>query len=135
MTMKIVVAQLIMPCYTQHVSNTDKVHQMLTLINATDDEYAIVKTYACDLAVITSGDGIWGCEAGRAICVSEIAVSQYKDDDGELEDYLMIDVKHDSTWDIYTDKGFEAAISAALGYPVFFTEQGMQEDGVASMET
>ena len=108
---------------------------MLTLINATDDEHAIVKTYACDLAVTTSGDGIWGCEAGRAIRVNEISVSQYKDEDGELEDYLMIYVKHDSTWDIYTDKGFETAISAALGYPVFFTEQGMQEDGVASMET
>ena len=133
--MKIVVAQLIMPCYTQHISNTDKVHKMLTLINATDDEHAIVKTYACDLAVTTAGDGIWGCEAGRAIRVSEIAVSQYKDDNGELEDYSMIYVKHDSTWDIYTDSAFEAAISAALGYRVGFTEQGMQEDGVASMET
>lgn len=108
---------------------------MLTLINTADDEYTTVETYACDFTVTTAGDGLWGCEAGRAVRVSEISVSQYKDDDGELEDYLMIYVKHDSTWEIYSDKGFEAAISAALGYRVGFTEQGMQEDGVASMET
>ena len=36
---------------------------------------------------------------------------------------------------MYTDSGFEEAISAKLGEQVMFTEQGMQEDGVASMET
>ena len=41
---------------------------------------------------------------------------------------------HDSTWDIYTDYGFAAAISKALGYEVRFTEQGMQDDYCASME-
>jgi hypothetical protein len=46
----------------------------------------------------------------------------------------MVDVEHDTTWDIYTDSGFEAAISAALGFDVGFTEQGMQDDGYASME-
>jgi hypothetical protein len=43
-------------------------------------------------------------------------------------------VEHDTAWEIYTDTGFEAAISAKLGYAVEFTEQGMQEDGVASLE-
>ena len=46
----------------------------------------------------------------------------------------MIDVAHDTTWDIYTDSGFESAISKVLGYDVTFTEQGMQQDNYASME-
>jgi hypothetical protein len=46
----------------------------------------------------------------------------------------MVNVTHDSTWDIYTDSAFEAAISEALGFTVGFTEQGMQEDEFASME-
>ena len=36
---------------------------------------------------------------------------------------------------IYTDNGFEKAISNLLGFEVQFTEQGMQDDGYASMET
>jgi hypothetical protein len=38
-------------------------------------------------------------------------------------------------WRIYTDDGFEESISVALGFDVTFTEQGMQDDGVASLET
>ena len=107
---------------------------MITLTKITDDEYATVKTYACDFTVTTAGDGYWGCEAGRTVRVTEIALSQFKDD--ALDDeYQSIAVTHDSTWDIYTDSAFEAALCAALGYRVGFTEQGMQEDGVASMET
>jgi hypothetical protein len=52
----------------------------------------------------------------------------------ETSGYKDIVVMHDSTWDIYSDSAFEAAISAALGYDVGFTEQGMQEDERASME-
>jgi hypothetical protein len=51
----------------------------------------------------------------------------------------MIYVEHNAAgngcWRIYTDRGFEASISAALGFDVCFTEQGMQDDGVASLET
>ena len=74
-----------------------------------------------------AGDSIWGYKGPQTVSVSDIAV--YED-----EDYKMIDVVHDTTWEIYTDSGFEAAISKALGYDVTFTEQGMQQDGVASME-
>ena len=74
-----------------------------------------------------AGDSIWGYEGPQTVTVSDIAV--YED-----EDYKMIDVAHDTTWEIYTDSGFEAAISKALGYEVQFTEQGMQQDGYASME-
>jgi hypothetical protein len=78
--------------------------------------------------VTLAGDSIWGYEGPQTVTVSDISV--YTDED----DYKSISVEHDTTWDIYTDTGFEQAISEQLGYAVMFTEQGMQEDGIASME-
>ena len=78
--------------------------------------------------VTLAGDSIWGYKGPQTVTVSDIAVFEY-------EDYKMIEVAHDTTWEIYTDSGFEAAISKALGYEVQFTEQGMQQNGMASMET
>ena len=78
--------------------------------------------------VTLAGDSIWGYEGPSTVTVTDIKVWD------EDPDYRLIEVMHDSTWDIYTDSGFEAAISEQLGYPVSFTEQGMQADGIASME-
>lgn len=76
-----------------------------------------------------ANDSIWGYKGPQTVTVTDISV--YTDED----DYKSISVEHDTTWDIYTDSGFESAISNALGYDVTFTEQGMQDDGCASMET
>ena len=78
--------------------------------------------------VTLAGDSIWGYEGPQTVTVTDISV--YADED----DYKSIYVEHDTTWNIYTDSGFERAISEKLGYAVYFTEQGMQEDGYASME-
>ena len=105
--------------------------QQLTLTHMhVDTDYTAVD-YACDFTVTTAGDGLWGCEAGRKIKVTGISVvtNAY---DNELS--VMVNVTHNSTWEIYTDTGFETAISEALGFNVTFTEQGMQEDELASME-
>ncbi|MEI8077891.1 MAG: hypothetical protein WCH33_09330, partial [Betaproteobacteria bacterium] len=40
----------------------------------------------------------------------------------------------EESWRMYTDNGFEDAVSELLGEQICFTEQGMQEDGRASME-
>ena len=105
--------------------------QKLTLTRFEKDSDFIAQDFACDFVVTTAGDGLWGCEAGRKINVSGITIINniY---DGEV--YTMVNVTHDSTWDIYTDTGFEEAISEAVGFAVTFTEQGMQEDELASME-
>ena len=105
--------------------------QKLTLTRFERDTDSIITDFACDFTVETAGDGLWGCEAGRKINVSGITIINniY---DGEV--YTMVNVTHDSTWDIYTDSGFEEAISEAVGFAVSFTEQGMQEDELASME-
>jgi hypothetical protein len=46
-----------------------------------------------------------------------------------------VSVDHDSTWDVYTDTGFQ---QAAANYTnimgLQFTEQGMQNNNLASME-
>ena len=91
---------------------------MLTLIETEqfedDGETTVTKSYGCDFTVETTGDGLWGCEAGRKVRVTGITVID--EDWGEDGTYTSVNVTHDSTWDIYTDSGFEAAISEVLGY-------------------
>lgn len=106
--------------------------QKLTLTRFDKGSDYTAQDFACNFTVKTAGDGLWGCEAGRKVRVTGITVvtNAYE---GEV--YVQVNVTHDSTWDIYTDTGFEDAISKALGFAVSFTEQGMQEDELASMET
>lgn len=86
-------------------------------------------------AVECDGTSIWMDTCGKTVQVKSITVETFEDDVNDyMHDYKHILVEHDSEWEIYTDKGFERAISNALGYDVTFTEQGMQERGRASME-
>jgi len=105
--------------------------QVLTLNNVSNDKDCVAYNFKCNFVVETAGDGLWGCEAGRKINVTGISIIHNAYDE---EIYTMVNVIHDSTWDIYTDSGFESAISEAVGFKVSFTEQGMQEDEYASME-
>jgi len=79
--------------------------------------------------VTLAGDSIWNYKGPQTVNVTDIDV--YVDED---LGYTTVEVAHDTTWEIYTDSGFESAISTALGYEVQFTEQGMQQDGLASLE-
>ena len=85
--------------------------------------------YSCDAVVQLAGDSLWACTL-QTVRVTGIVVFDYGD-------YKTVSVTHeggDDSWRIYTDTGFEAAMSELLGYEVWFTEQGMQEDDFASME-
>ena len=87
-----------------------------------------------------AGDSIWEYEGADTVTVTDISLYYVDEDYNEVEAdaegarLLDVHVIHDADWRIYTDSGFEAAISAALGIAVAFTEQGMQADGVASLE-
>ena len=95
--------------------------------NYTTTHYITQGTVRCD------GSSIWSDTKGKVVTVDSITVMEHDaDEDGDT--MTQVYVRHDSEWDIYTDRGFEAAISDALGFNVMFTEQGMQDDGVASME-
>jgi hypothetical protein len=89
-----------------------------------------------------NGDGLWGAEAGRKVTLSGFTVSYMNADTydkcNEGDDNAVIGhvtVDHDSTWDVYTDTGFqEAAANYTNIMGLDFTEQGMQNDNQASME-
>ena len=80
-----------------------------------------------------AGDSIWqgekrGEEVTYKTFVHEITINT--DEDG----YMSVSVKHEGPWTIYTDSGFEQEISGIIGTPVSFSEQGMQDDGMAHLE-
>lgn len=91
-----------------------------------------MKNITFPFTVTLAEDSIWGYEGPQTVTVTDISV--YTDELDDDYSYTSISVEHDTTWNIYTDSGFESAVSEALGYAVQFTEQGMQQDGVASME-
>ena len=103
----------------------------LTLHKIERHEDMTTVRFDCDFVVTCAGDGLWGCEAGRKVRVTSIDFNTTAFDN-EVD--VQVHVGHDSEWDIYTDTAFERAISEALGFRVHFTEQGMQEDELASME-
>ena len=102
-----------------------------------DEEIQAIPAKVVELA----GDSIWDRDGSnpKSVKVSKVSIENpyepggYMDDD-EDDGYRKISVEHDGPWTIYTDSGFEEAISKMVGFKVTFTEQGMQEDGMASME-
>ena len=92
--------------------------------------------------VTLAGDSIWEYEGPSTVTVTAINLYYANEDwdpvEANAEDAQLshITVEHDTDWRIYTDSGFERAITEALGLGerVMFTEQGMQEDNLASME-
>ena len=116
---------------------------MLTLTNKTtttnnyDDDYTVVVTrYDAQGYAQCDGTSIWGYDGDLRVSVSAVEVHEATYEDGDTS--TMLYVEHNAggvgDWRIYTDKGFEASIGDALGMDVTFTEQGMQDDGVASLE-
>ena len=107
---------------------------MLKLTNkktVQQDTNTTITTYSVDGTVKLAMDSIWDYTGSDTVAVKSISVVNENDDDYS---YTMVNVEHDTTWEIYTDSAFESAISNALNMQVTFTEQGMQEDGYASME-
>ena len=89
-----------------------------------------------------AGDGYWGAEKGRVVTITGYEVARYTQE--QIDDYVdwakvgdieHVSVMHNSTWDVYTDSAFVDAARTVTGIAdLDFTEQGMQDDNVASME-
>lgn len=110
---------------------------MLKITNKTverDEEGGSTFTgYDVEGTAVLAGDSIWEYnydKHGDTVRVTHIGVTEYDDENTNLSIY----VTHEAGWRIYTDTGFEQAISELLGFDVTFTEQGMQDDELASME-
>jgi hypothetical protein len=91
------------------------------------------RTIESRIAVETTGDSYWRKSEieSEIVSIHSITIREY---DMEGEHYFDVYVRHDSDWSIYTDSGFERAISDAIGHEVRWSEQGMQEDGMAHLE-
>jgi hypothetical protein len=122
-------------------ATTFNVSDKLTLANTDTSEDSISTTYNCNVLVQLAGDSIWDCEL-EAVTVTSVHIhEQWWDElDGDSSIHITVcynvngDTEYEDSWRLYTDSGFSDAISALLGTDVMFTEQGMQEDGYASME-
>jgi len=77
-----------------------------------------------------AGDSIWDRDEPNPKTVTVTDYNMDKDEEG----YVSVTVEHDGPWTVYTDTGFEKAISEMIGMEVSFSEQGMQQDGVAHLE-
>lgn len=122
-------------------ATTFNVSNKLTLANTDTSEDSISTTYNCNVLVQLAGDSIWDCEL-EAVTVTSVHIhEQWWDElDGDSSIHITVcynvngDEEYEDSWRLYTDSGFADAISTLLGTEVMFTEQGMQEDGMASME-
>ena len=109
----------------------------------TSEAEFVSTTYECDVRATLAHDGIWDCELTDA---DEVRIKTINVNEGvagsDMDGYLHVGVaytvngeeEYEGSWRIYTDSGFEECVSELLGFSVSFTEQGMQEDGYASME-
>jgi hypothetical protein len=117
------------------------VSDKLTLATTDTDTDSVSTTYDCNVEVQLAGDSIWDCEL-EAVTVTSIHIHETFDEDGDSSIHIAVCYDVDGvsgedvegSWRLYTDSGFTEAISELLGTTVFFTEQGMQDDGYASME-
>ena len=114
------------------------VSDKLTLASTDTDTDSVSTTYDCNVEVQLARDSAWDCEI-EAVTVTSIHIHEHFWDDTSTVHITVCytvdgDPEYEGSWRIYTDTGFEAAISELLGTRVFFTEQGMQDDGFASME-
>ena len=121
-------------------ATTFNVSDKLTLAGTDTDTDSVSTTYNCNVEVQLAGDSIWDCEL-EAVTVTSIHIHEnFWDEDGDSSIHITVcynvngDTEYEDSWRLYTDSGFSDAISALLGTAVDFTEQGMQEDGYASME-
>ena len=110
--------------------NITKTH---TSVEKNADETINYTTYETEGNVKLAMDSIWDYNGSDTVAVKSIQVIETVNVDDDYS-YKMVNVEHDTTWQIYTDSGFENAISKTLNMDVSFTEQGMQDDNYASME-
>jgi len=117
------------------------VSDKLTFVSTEVDEDTVHTNYKCNVDVQLAGDSIWDCEL-EAVTITSVNIHEtdYGDGDTSMHIAVCYDVdgvdgsEVEGSWRLYTDSGFSDAVSALLGIDVDFTEQGMQDDGYASME-
>ena len=119
-------------------ATTFNVSDKLTFAHTDTSEDSISTTYDCNVEVQLAGDSIWDCEI-EAVTVTIVHIHETFWEDTSTVHITVCytvdgDAEYEGSWRLYTDTGFADAISTLLGTDVDFTEQGMQDNGFASME-
>ena len=115
------------------------VSKKLKLVGVTVEDDTTNTEYKCNVKVQLAGDSIWDCDL-ETVTIKSIHIAETDWGDSETSTHIAVcyevdgDAEYEGSWRMYTDSGFEEAVSALLGTSVSFTEQGMQDDGYASME-
>ena len=92
------------------------------------------RVYTGTAQLTTLGDGYWDAAAGIAVNVTEISIV-YSGEDGSM--FKHVAVTHDCNeeeFKLYSDTGISDGVSELLGMETHFTESGMQDDYMLSME-
>ena len=97
--------------------------------NNADNDGEEQKTVEVNGPVALSGDSIWFRDSKSPTSVNVGEVTSVITD-GWADVY----VNHDGPWEIYTDTGFEKAISKIVGFEASWSEQGLQQEGKAHLE-
>jgi hypothetical protein len=123
---------------TQFTKVSDKLELTQRTVEVEDTETVIETEFLCNIDVELAGDSIWDCTLER-VTVTGIYIREVFEDEDVYTSVNVTynvdgDVEYEGSWRLYTDNGFSDAISELLGTAVDFTEQGMQDDGFASME-
>jgi len=113
--------------------NANNVNAKLTLAETEHDEEQTTYRFTCNETVTLGGEGLWGYTAeGDAVTVTGINVHERSAGD---EVYCDVYAELAEERIVYTDDSFVQAVSALLDMEVDYTEQGMQDYGLVSMET
>ena len=121
--------------------------KVTTYLESPASDYDIIE---CTIKVPTKlqkvecdGSSIWTDTHNKIAMVTSIDLEFHIGNGADLvkdEYYLQIKAEHNLNWDIYTDKGFEHGVSQILtellgfNVSVYFTEQSMQANKIASLE-
>ena len=118
----------------------NNVSDKLTLVSRQQEGETLNTEYKCTRTVVLAGDSLWDCTL-KTVCITGIHIAEtVYDEDEDISTHIGVtytvngatDVE--GSWRLYTDTGFEAVVSKLLGCDVSYTEQGMQNDNLASME-
>ena len=112
--------------------NAKNVNTALTLVDTVADEEQTSYCFACNETVTLAGEDLWGyTQAGEQVTITAINVHA-EEYDGEV--YYSVNAQLAEERVVYTDAAFADAVSNLLNMQVDYTEQGMQDEGLVSLE-
>ena len=88
-----------------------------TSVETDGNETNTFTTYETTGSVKLAMDSIWDYEGADTVNVSSIQIIDSVDNEDGTS-WKQVNVEHDAKWEIYTDSGFENAISEAINLDV-----------------